>query len=269
MLPPSIFFVLGVQDVSWVSFLTPAAILVSAGISVVVLIHHIRENALARAHEFFLQTYPERHLLAPLVINGYRVTVLGAATGRIEQLLESGEITEKQFKDLKDDDRREPGLDSYAYEVGIALQRVGAFALTGAIPLDYVLAHQAGRILKDYVRCAPSFMRNTPRGSFRRRHATWLACSCAIYLDVHWPDEYKSHTEQDVPLEGICGERTTIDEERRLRKDEYMYVPLRVHTLMERLNTRANGGSRLVGIRGSFRGAWVFVWRAASRLLAG
>jgi hypothetical protein len=78
-----------------------------------------------------------------------------------------------------------------AFELSVALERLGVAVATGVVPLRFLLPLAAGQILDDWRICKPwvDFHRdNEPVFEsrtaipFQRRHAEWLALLCAVWM---------------------------------------------------------------------------------------
>ena len=92
-----------------------------------------------------------------------------------------------------------------AWELSNALEDVGVMVLAGAIPLRLVLAADGPQILRDWGYCRvlveeklwkeapiePKAWTSRSRVYFGRRHAKWLACAAAIYMDSYWKLEVR------------------------------------------------------------------------------
>ena len=85
-----------------------------------------------------------------------------------------------------------------ADEIALALERVGAMVMAGGIPLCYVLAQIAPRIVQDWGLCSklveevirqekqPIYRPSRSSGNkiwFPRLHGQWLAYAAAIWLE--------------------------------------------------------------------------------------
>jgi hypothetical protein len=80
-----------------------------------------------------------------------------------------------------------------AFEVSIALERVGVAAFSGALPLRFLLPLAADQILEDWTYCAAwvddyrqrqrTFDGTTP---FHRRYAEWLVLASAVWMARHY-----------------------------------------------------------------------------------
>lgn len=117
-----------------------------------------------------------------------------------------------------------------AYEMTVAIERVGIMVLAGAIPLMLVLAQCAGKIIEDWATCVVLIEdirgpeTGMPTGEYRpwrRRHGEWLACVASMYLDATSPNH-----EWRVLAEQALGDRDEIRrKERRLRLAERDLMP--------------------------------------------
>lgn len=127
-----------------------------------------------------------------------------------------------------------------AYEMSVAIERVGIMVLAGAIPLPLVLALCAGKIVEDWASCEPLVkkIRSTETGAlselsqpWRRRHGEWLACVASMYLDATAPNhEWHQKAEQAL------GDRTEVRrKEQVLRLAEKELMPPATRRRLRRL----------------------------------
>ena len=91
-----------------------------------------------------------------------------------------------------------PGTKDYqcVHELSHALEQLGALVMAGAIPLKFVLAHRAPRIIIDYLACQPVIEQERERFQIalsgrpsllcQFRHGEWLAGAALTYMVVHW-----------------------------------------------------------------------------------
>ena len=82
-----------------------------------------------------------------------------------------------------------------AFEVSIALERLGVAAFSGSLSLRLLLPLAADQILEDWTYCAPWVARyrtvqRTYQGSvpFHRRYAEWLVLVAAVWMQRHYPN---------------------------------------------------------------------------------
>ncbi len=90
--------------------------------------------------------------------------------------------------------------NKFAYELSLALERVGAMVLAGAIPLELVLAINGDQVIDDWMYCsrfiekrlrdpqvAPTSRVDDAKNIYyHRRHGEWLAYAAAIWLFQKW-----------------------------------------------------------------------------------
>ena len=81
-----------------------------------------------------------------------------------------------------------------AYELAIALERIGISVFTGPIPANVFVALAADQVLEDWLLCRAwikEYQSESPMAggvAFHRRHAEWLALLAALWMHRTFPE---------------------------------------------------------------------------------
>lgn len=152
----------------------------------IVRIQHAAYNARA-LFEIVVQQYLDRPFSATRAPEHVQFANLRDAKRRALGELNSDPLSWAQ--DITD----ESGWrNKVAFELSVALERLGVAVATGVVPLRFLLPLAAGQILDDWRICKPwvDFHRqNEPLFEsqtaipFQRRHAEWLALLCAVWMN--------------------------------------------------------------------------------------
>jgi hypothetical protein len=146
------------------------------------------------------------------------------------------EFHKKSLQDGKHDHNQQTTENRFCYALSLSLQNVGLMAFVGALPLQVVFAMMAPLILEDWGLCRflvgqirrdknpDTGSQGDVTGSFRRRHADWLACVAAIYLKAVWGDsqQTKRLINRAGGADGQLGPLANREKEIRTRETQCM-----------------------------------------------
>ncbi|MBI5296598.1 MAG: hypothetical protein HY869_14060 [Chloroflexi bacterium] len=131
-------------------------------------------------------------------------------------------------------DKRNTWQNATAFEIGVALERLGAAAFSGLLPLQLLLALYGDSIVDDWLLCRSwivsyrereSQIKNKQEISFYRRHAEWLALVAAVWLNNQW--HYPNSTRLIKEYGGLDKTKSLISSlvmaDNRLMPDETLY----------------------------------------------
>lgn len=131
--------------------------------------------------------------------------------------------------------------NAFAYEVGLALQRVGSSVYTGSLSLDLVLATNGYELVEDWVYCSALVEDRIRRSAdprsvsdltvpFARRHAEWLASIAIVYMKKKWVSP-----QTDTFLRFFGGLKHAREREKLIREAEPELMPETVRKRVEEL----------------------------------
>jgi hypothetical protein len=98
--------------------------------------------------------------------------------------------------DAASDIDRDEWENHLAFELGVALERLGIAVFTGVVPVQVFLALAADQVLEDWILCRGwirSYQKKhrvtdaTGMVTFHRRHAEWLVLLSALWMKKHFP----------------------------------------------------------------------------------
>ena len=114
-----------------------------------------------------------------------------------------------------------------AYELSIALERIGIAVFTGVVPARFFLALAADQVIDDWMLCQNWITKYRESESvkdpkfgvyYHRRHAEWLFLLCVLWMAKNFPNY--------PPLAEACRNRTKLEDEfLKLRRLETSLMP--------------------------------------------
>ncbi len=158
-----------------------------------------RQEQVNNIPRLYLDEYADGTFSSPIQMRdaGADVTLSTFKDAR-DHIRRSGKDAAARSRFLENSVKHETWENRVAYEFSLALQKLGASVFVGAIPLDFVLATGATRIIADWGYCHPLVERirrdspsvQNPRSGehveYHRRHGEWLAYVAAVWLHHTW-----------------------------------------------------------------------------------
>ncbi len=193
--------------------------------------------------DLFIGLYLDRQFPTPVVADGKTYTTLKQARESIRNRLRGKPLNEQ--KKLLDEFREatlnpDSWENSFAYELSLAQERVGAMVFTGVLPLETVLAINGYGIVEDWAyssRLTETHIRQpddpvSVKGSvpFQRRHAEWLACVASLYVSTHWRSQ-----KQNLFIDYVGTRASILEKESDLRQLEGFLLSSRTARSVDRL----------------------------------
>lgn len=158
----------------------------------------VQQTARAGAGFFSIVTiqYLDRHFssASPPRVDGYEVPRLRDLKGRAKKALHADPAAWARAS--TDADKRD-WENVLAYELGIALNRIGIAVLTGVVPAGFFVTIAADQVLDDWALCREWVISYRQREStrlqdvgahFHRRHAEWLFLLCTLWMQKTFPN---------------------------------------------------------------------------------
>lgn len=208
---------------SALDILTAVSPIASAFVAAVAVMLTWRINSAMRRQEqvnniprLFLEEYVDAKIARPIQVpdtdGGTTLTTLQEARECVRCLARDRGAWEGFLERSRDERKWENRI---AYEISLAIQKVGASVFVGAIPLDFVLATGATQIVSDWGYCHRLVQRIrddfppleatrfylAKQVGYHRRHGEWLAYVAAIWLHQKWGSvELQQFLDATVPI---------------------------------------------------------------------
>lgn len=186
--------------------------------------------------DLYVKEYLDRQFSTPLFVDTQELHTLKEARALAkEEIKPRDNETPEQARERFLNATLGSGWENkFAYELSLALERVGAMVLAGAIPLELVLAINGDQIVDDWMYCsrfiekrlrnpqvAPtSRVHDTKNLYYHRRHGEWLAYAAAIWLFQKWEGGHLRDLE--ATFENV---ETMRKRERELRRIDSELIP--------------------------------------------
>jgi hypothetical protein len=139
----------------------------------------------------------------------------------------------------------QPAENATAYQVSLILEEIGLLSFTGGLPIRYVLVVDAYSIVEDWILCSQlvetklrsavdiktrHYSGHAGEVPFNRRHAEWIACVSAMYLEKHWKGDIL-----DCMIDMMGGIEIIKAREKLLRGADYQLQDPELPTILEEL----------------------------------
>lgn len=197
-------------------------------------------------HSLYFTAYLDREFPKPIVLDGTKYTTVKRARWWLRDTLRHPSETWQR-------DQYAARLHEYwiastdtteghelhrqlAYELSVMLERLGALAASGAVPVEIVVEVNGYQLVEDWIyakahvkerirNAEDPIARDVAAGAqpipFSRRHAEWLACIAALYMHKYW----HGGDRLDYYLTEMGGVDEIRERERQLRRFDQPLMP--------------------------------------------